>query len=205
MIQIDQYFMGYRQAEQERLQRQAEMLASDAQGLFDRIGVFPGARVVEIGCGPRGCLDLLAERVGQRGSEDVRMPAKNPEEICSLFQQYMAAGDIEGVLSVYDPEIVFLNQAREVVKGKQELKQELGPFVAARARFDFNITQVIQSGDIALMHTQWNIPGPEEISLYAIEVARLQPDGTWRWLIGDPFTVGRQMPAQTVAAGRQTR
>src|SRR5215813_1080318 len=133
------------------------------------------------------------------------MPAKNPEEICSLFKQYMAAGDIEGVLSVYDPEIVFLNQTREVVKGKQELKQELGPSAAARARFDFNITQVVQSGDIALMHTQWNISGPEEISLYAIEVARLQPDGTWRWLIGDPFTVGRQMAAQTAAAGRQTR
>ena len=26
------------------------------------------ARVVEIGCGPQGCLDLLAERVGSRGS-----------------------------------------------------------------------------------------------------------------------------------------
>jgi hypothetical protein len=28
------------------------------------------------------------------------------------------------------------------------------------------------------------------LSLYAIEVARRQSDGTWRWLIGDPFTVG---------------
>jgi hypothetical protein len=25
------------------------------------------------------------------------------------------------------------------------------------------------------------------------EVARRQPDGTWRWLIGDPFTVGRNV------------
>jgi len=27
------------------------------------------------------------------------------------------------------------------------------------------------------------------MSVYAIEVARRQQDGTWRWLIGDPFTV----------------
>ena len=32
-------------------------------------------------------------------------------------------------------------------------------------------------------------------SVYAIEVARRQPDGTWRWLIGDPFTLAdRRLP-----------
>ena|SRR5258705_9911599 len=129
------------------------------------------------------------------------MPARNPEEICSLFKQYMAEGDIDGLLSVYDPEVVFLNQAGELIKGKQELKQELTRFAAARARFDFNIAQVIQSGDIALMHTRWNVSGPQQISVYAIEVARRQPDGTWRWLIGDPFTVGKHAPRETVATG----
>jgi hypothetical protein len=32
------------------------------------------------------------------------MPAKNPEEICHLFQRAMAEGDLDSVLSVYDPE-----------------------------------------------------------------------------------------------------
>jgi ketosteroid isomerase-like protein len=64
----------------------------------------------------------------------------------------MAEGDFDGLLSVYDPEVVFLNQAGELIKGKQELKQELYRFAAARARFDFDIAQVIQSDDIALMH-----------------------------------------------------
>ena len=130
------------------------------------------------------------------------MPARNPEEICSLFKKYMTERDIDGVLSVYDPEVVFLNPAGELIKGKRGLKQELAPFVAAQARFDFNIRQVVQSGDIALMHTQWHITGPQEMSVYAIEVARRQPDGTWRWLIGDPFTVGRQTSAENVIAAR---
>ena len=120
------------------------------------------------------------------------MPAKSPEEICRLFQQYMAEGDIDSVLSVYDPEAVLLNQSRELKKGSEALRQELAPFAAAKATFDFNIKQIIQSGDIALMHTEWNVSSPQPMSVYAIEVARRQADGTWRWLIGDPFTVGRQ-------------
>lgn len=131
------------------------------------------------------------------------MPARNPEEICSLFKQFMAEGDVDGLLSVYDPQIVFLNQAGDVIKGKQDMKQQLAPFAAARARFDFQVKQIIQSGDIALMHTVWNISSPRPMSTYAIEVARRQPDGTWRWLIGDPFTVSRQSAATTAAL--QTR
>ena len=34
-------------------------------------------------------------------------------------------------------------------------------------------------------------------SLYAIEVARRQADGTWRWLIGDPYAVSRHVPGGT--------
>ena len=120
------------------------------------------------------------------------MPAKSPEEICRLFQQYMAEGDIDSVLSVYDPEAVILSQSREVKKGGDALRQELAPFAAAKAVFDFNIKQVVQSGNIALMHTDWKVCSPQQMSVYAIEVARRQPDGTWRWLIGDPFTVGRR-------------
>ena len=67
----------------------------------------------------------------------------------------------------------------------------VGPFAAIKATFDFNIKEVIESGDIAIMHTEWNVSSPHTMSVYAIEVAHRQADGTWRWLIGDPFTVGR--------------
>jgi ketosteroid isomerase-like protein len=119
------------------------------------------------------------------------MPAKGPEEICRLFQQYMAEGDIDSVLSLYDPDAVILDKSGEVKKGEEGLRQNLAPFAAAKARFDFTIKQVIQTGDIALMHTKWNVSGPQTMTVYAIEVARRQPDRTWRWLIGDPFTIGR--------------
>jgi SAM-dependent methyltransferase len=66
--QRDQYFLGHAADEQQRLQGQAEELAAESAWLFDQIGIRDGARVVEIGCGPRGCLGLLSERVGAEGS-----------------------------------------------------------------------------------------------------------------------------------------
>jgi ubiquinone/menaquinone biosynthesis C-methylase UbiE len=68
MTQEDQYFLGYSPSEQDRLRWQAQQLAHEASWLLDRIGLAPEACVVEIGCGPQGCLDLLAERVGPQGS-----------------------------------------------------------------------------------------------------------------------------------------
>jgi SAM-dependent methyltransferase len=67
MPQQDEYFLGYRQTEQQRLQQQAELLARDSTWLFDQIGLSVGAHVVEFGCGPQGCLGLLAARVGPAG------------------------------------------------------------------------------------------------------------------------------------------
>jgi SAM-dependent methyltransferase len=67
MAEGDRYVLGYRHVEQERLQHQAEQLSDEAARLFDEIGISDGARVLEIGCGPRGCLDLLSTRVGASG------------------------------------------------------------------------------------------------------------------------------------------
>jgi SAM-dependent methyltransferase len=68
MAERDPYFLGHSIAEQTRLQQQAYELADESRELFDEMAVPRGARVVEIGCGPQGCLGLLADRVGPSGS-----------------------------------------------------------------------------------------------------------------------------------------
>ena len=64
MAHSDEYFLGYRREEQQRLQEQGQLLADEANSLFDQIGLRSGASVVEIGCGPRGCLDCAFRRNG---------------------------------------------------------------------------------------------------------------------------------------------
>src|SRR5262249_13130042 len=68
MTERDPYFLGHSEAEQRRLQQQARELAAVSRRFFEKIGVPRGTRVVEIGCGPEGCLGLLADVVGSAGS-----------------------------------------------------------------------------------------------------------------------------------------
>ena len=103
----------------------------------------------------------------------------------------MAEGDIEALLDLYDSDAVFLDQSGEIKKGRPGLRESLVPMALAKAKFDFRIKQMIPAGDIVLMHTEWKTSAPQPMYVYAIEVARRQPDGGWCWLIGDPFTVGR--------------
>jgi hypothetical protein len=42
---------------------------------------------------------------------------------------------------------------------------------------------------MALVHNEWRVRGPKPQSGYAIEVFRRRA-GMWRFLIGDPYTIG---------------
>jgi trans-aconitate methyltransferase len=61
------YALGSSPGESARLQRQADEPALDSRDLLDRVSLRPGQAVIDLGCGPRGILDLLAERVAPAG------------------------------------------------------------------------------------------------------------------------------------------
>jgi SAM-dependent methyltransferase len=61
------YALGSSAGESSRLLRQAEELAADSAALLDRVGLRPGQSAIDLGCGPRGIVDLLAERVAPAG------------------------------------------------------------------------------------------------------------------------------------------
>ena len=61
------YSLGRGEAESARLQRQADELAPESRALLDRVGLRPGDHALDLGCGPRGVLELLAERTGPNG------------------------------------------------------------------------------------------------------------------------------------------
>ena len=61
------YVLGGTLTEQQRLILQARGLEAHARALLDQIPIEPGARVVDLGCGPIGIMNLLSERVGPGG------------------------------------------------------------------------------------------------------------------------------------------
>ena len=68
MSEPDVYLLGRSGGEEERLKRQIADLAPDSDAQLERVGIKPGERVVDIGCGPGGVLHLLGKRVGPTGS-----------------------------------------------------------------------------------------------------------------------------------------
>jgi uncharacterized protein (TIGR02246 family) len=119
------------------------------------------------------------------------MSAKTPEEVDQLFVKFMKEGDVDSVIDLYDPEVTFVNQAGEIKKGRSAIREELGRFAETKQVFQFNIKKIIQNGDYALVHNQWEMITPKKMTGYAMEVMRRQPDGSWRFFIGDPFTIGK--------------
>src|SRR5258708_37539892 len=98
MSEGEPFLLGYRRAEQERLERQAGELAHESAWLFDHVGVGDGWRVVEIGCGPRGCLGLLSERVGATGRV---VGVERSEEQVARAQQVVADSRLTDVVVLH--------------------------------------------------------------------------------------------------------
>lgn len=61
------YSLGSSSSESERLQRQADELATESEALLDRVELGPGRSVLDLGCGPRGVIELLHARVSPGG------------------------------------------------------------------------------------------------------------------------------------------
>lgn len=94
MTEREEYVLGYRQAEQARLQQQALQLADESAWMFDQIGLAPGAHAVEIGCGPRGCLELLSNRVGAAGRV---VGVERSEDAVSLAREFAEQRGLQNV------------------------------------------------------------------------------------------------------------
>jgi ubiquinone/menaquinone biosynthesis C-methylase UbiE len=61
------YPLGKSPGESSRLQRQAEELLAPSTALLDRVPLGAGDVAIDLGCGPRGILDVLWERVKPTG------------------------------------------------------------------------------------------------------------------------------------------
>ena len=61
------YVLGGSETELNRLRAQAEEYDEQARWLLDTVGIRPGSRALDVGCGPIGILRLLSEMVGPSG------------------------------------------------------------------------------------------------------------------------------------------
>jgi ubiquinone/menaquinone biosynthesis C-methylase UbiE len=92
--QRNEYLLGHSANEEERLRRLPQALAADSNRLLDQLGIRSGDRVLDIGCGPQGILDLLSERVGPTGKV---VGVEQSESTVQLARQFLAQRQLPNV------------------------------------------------------------------------------------------------------------
>lgn len=118
--------------------------------------------------------------------------AREPQALHRLFEAFANAGDLDGLMSIYEPQVTAVPQPGQVVRGVQPLRDELGGLLAMGPTFHLQTLKVLRSDDIALLCNRWTAtaegPDGKEVHLGGVsaEVARRQPDGTWFIVVDDP-------------------
>lgn len=122
------------------------------------------------------------------------MPARRPEECDALFEQHVNAGNLEAVLALYEPQATFVTQERQVAAGKEGIRGALADLVAMKPTMKLKVTQVAEAGgDLAVLYSDWSMSAkasdgtPLNMTGKSIEVVRRQADGTWCFVVDDPF------------------
>ena len=106
------------------------------------------------------------------------VPPVEPEDLEHLFVERANAGDVEGLLALYEPDAVMAVPPGNVAIGREAIRQALSDFVASGVQLTLGDQQpALRVGDLALGSTRLVDGG------VTAEVARRQPDGTWRWVI----------------------
>ena len=120
------------------------------------------------------------------------MPARTPDELQELFTAALNAADLEALVELYEPQ-ASLAQREQMITGRAAIRDTLRGMLAQKPHLTMTRKPTIYAGDLALTSARWSITGtaPDgsrfSRSGVSAEVARLQPDGTWRLVIDNPF------------------
>ena len=121
------------------------------------------------------------------------MPASTPAEVDRMFAECMNAGDVEGVVALYEPGAVMVAPHGPASCGHDAIRARIRELVASEFEIAVEVVAVHQSGDTAVVYNNWSGarrgPCGERLPAAgkALEVVRRQPDGSWLFLVDDPF------------------
>ena len=112
-----------------------------------------------------------------------REPARDPQDLERMLIDRQWAGDVEGMVALFEPEAVIDAGSGQFVRGTDAIRRFFSEAVASGRKFQRGEQRAaLITGNLALTSTR--LPDGSITS----EVARRQPDGSWRWII-DRYSV----------------
>ncbi len=105
------------------------------------------------------------------------------------FELLFNAGDVEGLLDLYEPEAILIPSPEGPVRGRDGIRAALAGFLALGGRITIATRAVFEGPDgIALTHGDWSLQGgTTELAGKTAEVLRRRPDGRWLYIIDNPW------------------
>jgi uncharacterized protein (TIGR02246 family) len=140
-----------------------------------------------------GWYDLVAAAGwGDKPTETAaRHRPQSPEHAASLFTEYLQAGDLEGLLSLYEPTAQLVPAPGDSRVGTANIRAALQQLIDSGVRMTLQQRAIRQAGDIALVSNTATLTGSAPdgaaFSPATAAILRRQPDGSWAYVIDDPF------------------
>ena len=117
------------------------------------------------------------------------MAATEPSQVIEQFTEFFNSGDLEGLASLYEDGAAFIPEPGTVRSDAAGLRAALQGFLEMKGTMTIVSTSAVVTGELALTHSHWrlDIPGGEAMEHTSAEVARRQPDGSWKYVIDNPY------------------
>jgi ketosteroid isomerase-like protein len=106
-----------------------------------------------------------------------------PEDLGRLFLRRASAGDVEGVVALYEPTAVLAAPDGGLAVGTAAIRTVYQALLSGRPQFSGEVRPALRCGDLALTSTRF-------VGGATAEIARRQPDGTWLWVADQPRVAG---------------
>ena len=141
------------------------------------------------------------------------MSIREPKQLANLFAERATAGDLDGLLDLYESNATFVAPDGEQAPGEDAIREQLATLLAATPQITpIGSPEIVPAGDIALMKTRWRMTLGEGTHAStaegsSTEVARRQSDGSWLYAIDRPvldsLTTEAISPRAQVASGEK--
>jgi ketosteroid isomerase-like protein len=116
-----------------------------------------------------------------------------PEHVLESIVTGINTGDLESLLPLYEDEAAFAVEPGTLAHGPAGVRDALAGFISMNGTLDLEVTRVLEVDDLALVLGVWSFDGtgpdgePVRLEAQNADVLRRQPDGTWRFVIDNPW------------------
>jgi len=116
-----------------------------------------------------------------------------PEQALESIVDGINTGNLDALMPLYEPQAAFAAQPGSLSHGLAGVREALAGFIAMKGRLDLKVVRVLEADDLALVTTVWSFTGtgpdgePVKLAAQSADVLRRQADGSWRFVIDNPW------------------